>query len=216
MLACVAVCFRHSYYGELWASLMHRELLQWIEGLTEGDASDASEECDSAVNHAPASEDWVTLKRVPPSVTNIYQEVPAWTDTESVSQQASYSQPLPQGLVNEQSPCDSCGVLGTDHEADASHCAQVASADHSRAEGDEEHGHPSRAESSDEGGCLNGAEGTNVGEHSNEPNRASSADQEGTSECVAVVQPDNQMTQLSWNSLDSLKRRLTYDILPKV
>ena len=180
---------------------MHRELLQWIEGLTEGDTLHAaSRECDSTVTPPPTSEDWVTVKCVPPIITNIYQEVPDWTITESESEQASYSQHQPHGLVNEQSPHRDNGMLVTGHEAedasvDHTRAAEDASVDHTRAEGDEEGG------------------------HSNEPNRASRAEQEEPSEGATVAEPrttNNQMTQLSWNNLDNLKRRLTYDILPKV
>lgn len=198
---------------------MHRELLLWMEGLIDGDTLDtAYQERDSPVTPPPTSEDWVTVKQVPPSVTNIYQEVPNWTITESESEQAPSSQPQPHGLVNELSPDRESGGLGTGHEADASCHTQDASVDHTRA-GDEEGGHLNRAEMSEEGRHSNGAEGTNEGEHSNDPNIASSAEQEGTSEGAAVVEPrttDNQMTQLSWNNLDNLKRRLNYDILPKV
>ena len=206
--------------------MMHRELLEWVEELIDSDISDtASQECDSAVTPTPTSEDWVSVKHVPPSVTNIYQEVPDWTITESESEQTSYSQsqppPPPHGLVNELSPNRESGVFGTCHEADGSYHTQDASVDHTRAEGDEddEGGHPNIAEISEEGRRSNGAEVTNEGEHSNEPNIATSTEQEGTSDGAAVVETrttNNQMTLLSWNNLDNLKRKLTYDILPKV
>ena len=71
--------YRNGYYGELWASLMHRELEQWVDHLT-NPTSDCSLNSDDTI--PPTDEDWVHMKPVPSNISNLQQVIPDWVQPE--------------------------------------------------------------------------------------------------------------------------------------
>ena len=149
---------------------MHRELLQWITDLREGELPSNSQE--SVESTPPIAEDWITVKDVQPSITNVTQVVPAWPSVISDGQPVA-------------SPEDG-----------ASQNEQVQSSNEERLESDE------ASEMSVEGG-----EGS-----------SSAALQRESDQSEQVVGPltASQPPQLTWDSLEGLKRRFTYDIHAKV
>jgi hypothetical protein len=73
--------YRGKCYGELWASLMHRELEEWVEDLIQPqtELSNSTATDDTA---PPPNEDWVHIKPVPASVSNLQQIILEWGPTQ--------------------------------------------------------------------------------------------------------------------------------------
>lgn len=163
---------------------MHRELQQWMADLEDTADTNAAGDNDSTPPPAPADEDWVTLKNVLPSITNIQQLIPQWVSECDVHQPPTEEE-APQSpdeqRQSETSPNDS--LTGDNSQQEPQSNLDRAAED------------------------VQG-ESPNNGQQETVP--------------PAVIQPpapvisSNQQTPLTWDSLDALKRRLTYDILPKV
>ena len=65
---------------------MHRELLQWITDLRESDFASNSEPEESDGSAPPITEDWINVKNVQPSITNVTQVIPEWPSVVSGGQ----------------------------------------------------------------------------------------------------------------------------------
>lgn len=174
-----------SYYGEEWASLMHRELLQWMSDLKEGDlSSDVLVGDNTGV--PPTDEDWVSIKPVLPSVTNLHEVVPSWATGGGSEQTTSPSQEMEPPCRTEQTWTD---IASEDAGTVSSQEGGVDDQDRAADDEDEERADTVQA----------GPEGTSA-----------------VQSASALTTPSRQTMTFDWNKMDNLKRRLTYDILPKV
>ena len=203
---------RRSFYGEQWASLMHRELLQWIDDLTEGESFDALPQ-EGECGPPPGDEDWVCIKPVSPSITNIHQEITEW---DSSTPQHEF------GLVESRQEADTSTLNASDVPDRTGDSEGGVSDVPDRTGGGE--GEVSADDPNGAGGGEgegSGVAGGDEEEVSGDLNDAVSGEPEervvaaATAEQEAAVSPASP-AQLTWVTLNSLKRRLTYDILPKV
>ena len=167
---------RNGYYGELWASLMHRELKSWIESVTSPQLSEAPS------SHAPNPTDEhaiVINNGTPTSIRNVVETVhgptaPLQTPEGDIDQ----GQP-PEGDIDQGQPPEGDIDQGQPPEGDIDQGQPP--------EGNIDQGQPPEGDV-DQGQPPEGDE---------EPRRS-----------VADL--------MSWQSLEPMWRRFSYDLIPKV
>ena len=155
----------------------------------------------------PASEDWVRIKPVPPSISNIQQVIPEWVPTQPGEPQTTSNEQGPPRPPTEEevtpSALQSDSVSGEEVTPSALQPDSVSG----------EEVTPSAPQSD------SNQLGTDESEGSRETERESGGDQDATvsseqgEECAASVATTGK---LSWDSLGGAKKRFNYDILPKV
>lgn len=189
---------------------MHREFEQWIEDLMQPQAELSN---NSATDDTvpPPSEDWIHIKPVPTSISNLQQIIPEWVPTPpDEPQMTTNEQGLPQqpteldGMPS--APLSDGSQLGTD-ESEVSREGEAG--------GDEEA----------IGGSGEGDVASTISEPGGEEGVASATSEPGGEEGVpsSTSEPGGEnvssaagSVSMNWNSLGEAKRRFNFDILPKV
>ena len=182
---------------------MHRELEQWVDDQSQPQ-SDLSLNTATDDTVSPADEDWVHIKPVPPSISNLQQVIPEWVPTQPDEPQMTTNEQGPPQQPAEQdgtpsAPQSDGGQLPGDPQSDGN---QLLGTDE---------GEASREMEGESGGDQETTEGSEQGEEGVTPAAAASSEhrEEGVSS-VATART------LSWDSLGGAKKRFNYDILPKV
>ena len=188
---------------------MHREFEQWIEDLMQPQAEPSNNSAsDDTV--PPPSEDWIHIKPVPTSISNLQQIIPDWVPTPpDEPQMTTNEQGLPQqpteldGMPS--APLSDGSQLGTG-ESEVSREGEVG--------GDEE-AIGGRGEGNMEaiGDRGEGDVASATSEPGGEEGVASTGSEPGGDEGVASAAGSGL---INWNSLGEAKRRFNFDILPKV
>ena len=205
---------------------MHRELEQWIEDLMQPQAELSN---NSATDDTvpPPSEDWIHIKPVPTSISNLQQIIPDWVPTPpDEPQMTTNEQGLPQQPTEVNSipsaPLSDGSQLGTD-ESEVSREGEAGGDQEAiggRGEGDvtltatvsnEQGGDEGVASAASEPGEEEGVAST-ASEPGGEEGVASAASEPG-GESVSSAAGSGS---INWNSLGEAKRRFNFDILPKV
>ena len=205
---------------------MHRELEQWIEDLMQPQ-TELSNNSATDDTVPPPSEDWIHIKPVPSSISNLQQTIPEWMPTQpDEPQMTTNEQGLPQrpaevdGIPS--APLSDGSQLGTD-ESEASR-EKEAGGDQEAMEGRGEDDVALTATVSNDQGGDEGVAST-ASEQGGDEGVASTASERGEDEGVASTASEQGgdgvssaagTGKLNWNSLGEAKRRFNYDILPKV
>ena len=210
-----------SYYGEQWASLMHRELEQWIDEKKEVEAvpQDVS---DAPV--APPTEDWVSLKPVVSGITNLLQITPDWSPRQSDEEQTSL-QSVARSL-REEGAANGDGEVASTQQGDINSTPTTGGVEPSPSESVEpESVEPTPSgtgsvEPSPSGGAeptsTEGVEPTSTGGVEPPPSERVEPTSSVGVELTSQSSSTNRRAELNWKDMNTLKRRFTYDILPKV
>ncbi len=199
---------------------MHRELEEWVEELIQPHGqTELSNDTATDDTAPPPNEDWIHIKPVPASVSNLQQIIPEWRPTQpdepqmSTNEQGHPQQPAEvDGTASD--PLSDGGQLLSD-ESETSREIQAETGGDEEAIGEE--GVASTAAVSSEQGREEGVASTAAvsSEQGREEGMASTAtvsSEQGREGASSVARTG----KVNWNSLGEAKRRFNYDILPKV
>lgn len=188
-------------YGELWASLMHRELEQWVDDLLHPQMElTLGTSTDDAVS-PPPDEDWVHIKPVPQSISNMQQIIPEWVPTELDEPQMATNEQGPPQQPTEQDGAPSSSQSDGGHPG--TNDSEVLREMERESEGEQE---PMGGNEQGEAGA------TSVSSEHGETGVTSLSSAQGEAGASSATAAG----KLTWDSLGRAKKQFNYDILPKV